>query len=380
MRIIGDIEEDAIKQLEMCMKHPLALDGIVMPDGHPGYSMPIGGVIAYDNAVSPTGVGFDVACGNKAVRLDISPRDIYDYIEKIMNNIWDEIPLGKGKNNKTRVDDELFDDPRWDTLPISNLKQLARNQLGTVGAGNHYIDIFDGDDGYVWVGVHFGSRGFGYKVANGFMNLAIGEPFDIRYKEKDNEGIVLELNTQLGQEYWAAMNLAGDYAYAGRNWVCQKVADIIGAHIVEEVHNHHNFAWKEQHPEHGEVIVVRKGATPAHNGQLCFVGSTMTEPSVILEGLGDPYTLESAPHGAGRTMGRMMAKGKKNRAPLIDKDDMIAKINEANIVLRGSDVDESPDCYKRLDTVLEHIPNAINVVQHLYPLGVAMAPPDRRRR
>ena len=379
MIVFGDVEEGAIQQLATCLEHPRALAGVLMPDGHLGYSMPIGGVIAYDNCVSPSGVGFDIACGNKAVRLDLKSHQVLPHIEEIMDTIVREIAFGVGRNNPDDVEDQpVFQDSGWEMFD-QGLRQLAINQFGTVGGGNHYVDVFSDEDEQIWVGVHFGSRGFGHKVASGYLNLAAGKPFDARYQDSINSpGVVLDLDTPLGLSYWQAMHMAGFYAYAARDYVCEKVARILGGAIVEEVHNHHNFAWEEYHDELGKVVVVRKGATPAHLNQKCFVGSTMAEESVILLGCGDPKTLRSAVHGAGRVMARHKAKGnrKKGKPGLISQEDMGGLVNDANVCLRGADVDEAPQCYKRLDEVLSYIPDSVDVIHRLRPIGVVMAGSD----
>ena len=378
MKVFGDVDANAIRQMQTCLADDAAVAGVMMPDGHLGYSMPIGGVIAYRGAVSPSGVGFDIACGNKAVMLDAEPADTRLYISEIMDEVFASISFGVGLKNEERVEHELFDDPMWGERPFSHLKELAHQQLGTVGGGNHYVDIFEDESGTVWVGCHFGSRGFGHKVASGFLNLANGADFGDRYHDDINApATVLSLDTPLGQDYWHGMELAGRYAYTGRDWVCQKVADILGANILREIHNHHNFAWREEHDGLGDVVVVRKGATPAHAGQMGFVGSTMAERSVVLEGMGDPETLHSAVHGAGRVLSRSAAKGKpkKGKPGLVSREDMDGMVGGAGVCLRGADVDEAPQCYKRLDEVLEHIPHSITVDTWLKPLGVAMAGP-----
>src|SRR5690606_13390558 len=168
----------------------------------------------------------------------------------------------------------VFDDDRWTVHPgVAQLKDLARRQLGTVGAGNHYINLMeDTESGDLWVAVHFGSRGFGHKTASGFLNLAAGRPFDARLpgESMDMPPVLLRIDSELGRAYHEAMKLAGAYAYAGRDVVVDQVLAILGAEVTFEVHNHHNFAWEEEHGGE-QVIVVRKGATPSHPGQMSFV-------------------------------------------------------------------------------------------------------------
>ena len=256
----------------------------------------------------------------------------------------------------------------------SRLRQMAANQLGTVGSGNHYVDIFYDELDRVWIGVHFGSRGLGHKTATWFLKAAGAKD------GMDVEPCVLSVKSDLGSQYIKAMTLAGKYAYAGRDWVCSRVAKLLGAQILEEVHNHHNFAWLEEH-DGQQLWVVRKGATPAFHGQKGFVGGSMGETSVILEGVESPmnsYTLNSTVHGAGRVMGRMEAKGKhKNgvciREGKVTQDMMNGWLEHGNVVLRGGGLDESPDCYKRLTDVLAEHADSIRILHTLAPIGVAMA-------
>jgi tRNA-splicing ligase RtcB len=236
-----------------------------------------------------------------------------------MDEIHARISFGMGRKNNEPVDHAVLDEIKAaDFAPQRQLHDLAAKQLGTVGAGNHYVDLFSDEQGRVWIGVHFGSRGFGHKTASGFLSLAAGGRFDERGHEGEMEAApdLLSVQSDLGQAYITAMTLAGRYAYAGRDVVVTKVLEVLGAEAVEEVHNHHNFAWIEEHD--GEVWwVVRKGATPAFPGQRGFVGATMGEPSVILEGVESPASasaLYSTVHGAGRAMSRTAAAGRSRRA------------------------------------------------------------------
>lgn len=356
-----------------------------MADYHLGYAVPIGGVVAYRDQVSPSGVGFDIACGNKAVRLDADADEVRRDISKIMDEIFATVSFGIGRRNREEVDHELFDDEAWSLNAVKPHKEMARKQLGTVGSGNHYVDVFVDEADRVWVGVHFGSRGLGHKTATWFLRKAGG---------KDGihaEPARLDTGSTLGQEYLEAMRLAGRYAYAGRDWVCERVAKILGAKTVEQVHNHHNFAWREEHFGE-EYWVVRKGATPAFPGQLGFVGASMAEEAVILRGREDVSEAElelqrtalfSTVHGAGRAMSRSAAKGKTNRKTgevvrqgLVKPEMMRQSVEEAGVELRGAGVDESPHCYKRLPEVLAAHEGTIDIVHRLKPIGVAMAGPD----
>ena len=368
------VDEGAFMQIANCSKD--AVHVALMADHHKGYAVPIGGVVAYEDKISPSGIGFDIACGNKAVRLDLPARAVRGRISQIMDGVWKHLSFGMGRVNKTEVDHELFDDETWKLAPMKSLKQMARNQLGTIGSGNHYVDVFADEQDRVWVGVHFGSRGLGHKTATHFLEA--GGAAD----GMDVDPLVLHVRSALGSDYLACMELAGRYAYAGRDWVCAEVARLLGGKIVEEVHNHHNFAWKETHGGR-DLWVVRKGATPAFPGQKGFVGGSMGDQSVILEGVTSDEAADSlcsTVHGAGRVMSRTQARGKVNRRTgevlspgVVSRAMMQEWLREKNVELRGAGTDESPHCYKRIDQVLAHHAKSIRILHTLTPLGVAMA-------
>jgi len=385
--VFGAPDASSVAQILRCRHGGHAVGAALMADHHKGYSQPIGGVVAYENAVSPSGVGYDIACGNKAVLTDMHARDLKRVIVRVMDEIWKRIEFGVGRHNTQPPDHELYDDPTWrDVKPLEKLKNLAYEQLGTVGSGNHYVDLFEDEQGRVWIGVHFGSRGFGHKTATGFLNLAQNRDFGAHLREAgmDADPTVLPLNSSVGQDYLAAMKLAGRYAYAGRDAVCTQVLKILGAKPLEEIHNHHNFAWEEEHRGR-KVLVVRKGATPSFPGQRSFVGGSMGDISVILEGVDTPEARESfysTVHGAGRVMSRTEAAGKKRwgkggrSGGKITRRMMMGWVEEAGVELRGAGTDESPHCYKRLPDVLKSHGPTIKVLHTLKPLGVAMAGED----
>lgn len=466
----GDVDERAIEQLVRCADEGDVVGAALCADGHVGYSQPIGGVVAYRSHISPSGVGYDIGCGNKAVRTSIRVDDIVseagerrqaqsglradepltgahkneasphaysdglrqNAVARIMDEIAARVSFGIGRNNDEPVDHPVLDRIRDAPFePQRQLLDLAARQLGTVGAGNHYVDLFRDEEDYIWVGVHFGSRGFGHKTASGFLALAQGKAFDEHGKdgEMDSPPILFHVNDGLAQAYIEAMTLAGEYAYAGRDVVVDKVLEILGATAEYEVHNHHNFAWRETH--HGEEAwVVRKGCTPAWPGQAGFVGATMGEPSVILEGVESEDSaslLYSTVHGAGRVMSRTQAAGKMgNRAECNDRDchywvswkryqheraqagkrddrtpftlcpehpegTMLKRRGRikgglidyaqvraelAPIEIRGGAADEAPAAYKRLSQVLAAHEGTIRILHTLTPIGVAMAGAD----
>jgi tRNA-splicing ligase RtcB len=387
--VFGDpIETSALDQMRRTQAHPAVRAAALMADHHKGYAVPIGGVVAYDGAISPAGVGYDIACGNKAVLTDMSGAQARRAITRIIDDIAATISFGLGRRNAERVDHELFDDPAWSAIKHLNLRDKAAAQLGTVGSGNHYVDIFTDEQDRVWVGVHFGSRGFGHGIAT--WALKAGGASD----GMDVAPLVLSVDSDLGAEYIAAMHLAGRYAYAGRDWVCDRVVKILGARKLDEVHNHHNFAWSENHG--GEDLwVVRKGATPAFPGQRGFVGGSMGDDAVILEGVdaaGNPMAaavnqeaaLFSTVHGAGRVMSRNAARGRRRKVGgrweddprhpgRISRADMDRWIAKRGVVLRGADTDEAPQAYKRLPEVLRHHSGTVSILHTLSPIGVVMA-------
>lgn len=375
--IFGDHEPDTVIQINTCVAAGGEV-GVLCADGHKGYAQPIGGIVAYKDKISLSGVGFDIACGNLAILTDATRKEIVPAITQVMNDIVHDISFGIGQKNRRKIDHDLFDDPAWQLNPLTSLKSLAREQLGTVGGGNHYVDIFADERDRIWVGMHFGSRGLGHKTASHFLKAAGGKD------GMDVPPTLVSDNSDLGQDYLTGMKLAGRYAYAGREAVGRHVAcQILGAKILDEVHNHHNFAWEEEHG--GEKLwVVRKGATPAFPGQRGFVGGSMGDDAVIIEGVDSPLAREalfSTIHGAGRIMSRTAAKGrfekvgKKRirREGLVRHDEMMKWVTERGIELRGGDVDEAPQAYRRLPEVLAAHAGTIRILHTLKPLGVAMA-------
>jgi tRNA-splicing ligase RtcB len=403
MAVFGTHDDNTLEQLAGVAQE--AAKVALMADGHLGYWLPIGGVAAFRGKVSPKAVGVDIACGNCAIKTDMTHEDLKAKdLPKIAADIAKHIQFGAGKVNEepdAPNDHPLFDNIRWHLLPIpaierEKLKQLARSQLGTVGSGNHYVDVFVDEDGAVWIGAHFGSRRFGYEVCQGFTSMIAGAGWDTKGKTtEDNPGALIGLNTGLGNTYWSMMRIAGDYAYAGREWVVRKVLAILGANEVDMVHNHHNFAWSEiqympDTEQDEEVIVIRKGATPAFPGQKGFVGGSMGDQSVILEGVQGEKDYKtdivekqmfSTVHGAGRVMSRIEAKGKVHRKTgevkkvgKVTPEMMHEWLDKMGVVLCGGGLDESPHAYRRLPDVLEAQEGTITILHTLTPIIVVMDP------
>ncbi len=427
----GPVEDSAKTQLERCLEvGGEAAQGVLCADHHKGYSMPIGGVLASEDVVMPAGVGYDIGCGNCAIRTNIQAKDID--LARVMDEVWKVISFGVGRKNG----EEVQDAPVFEAIAHSPVQQqrdllhLATQQLGTVGSGNHYVDLLeDRADGSLWIGVHFGSRGFGHKTATGFLALAEGKEWGEKTKD-DMDGVpaTIQLGTPLADDYLAAMTIAGQYASEGRDWVVQRVLQILGGTQTFYVHNHHNFAWWEIH-DGKKVLVVRKGATPAFPGQMGFVGGSMGDDAVIIKGVeseASQTALYSTVHGAGRVMGRRQAAGKtktkkiwqcgqrsceyhdiltipatglrrgpNNELPtcpkckdgkmrlnthttllrpgIVDWSSWKSKLAEQGVELRGGGADEAPECYKRLNEVLAYHKDTIEILHTLKPIGVAMA-------
>ena len=423
IKTFGPVDERSLKQLERCMTAGDAEHGVLCADHHPGYSQPIGGAVGYEGYVSPSGVGYDIGCGNKAVQTSLKRADLEDLggVKLIMREITQRVSFGMGVPARDRVDHAVLEKIRSaEFKPQRKLSGLADSQLGTVGSGNHYVNLMEDESGHVWVGVHFGSRGFGHKTASGFLALAQGLAFDERAVEgeMDSPPVLLEAGSELGEAYIAAMQLAGEYAYAGRDVVVGKVLEILSADAVHEVHNHHNFAWREEHLG-CSYWVIRKGCTPARPGQEGFVGGSMGDESVILEGVASDESEESlysTVHGAGRIMSRTQAAGRVRRRKRwacsnrdcdrlfeaadaqcpehpgsrmlktwveeqlkpgkVDWPAVQARLRDQGIVLVGGGADEAPEVYKRLPEVLHAHARSIRVKHTLRPLGVAMAGRD----
>jgi len=419
------IDDNSVAQIKNCFG-----DGdlaVLTADAHYGYSHPIGGAVAYRDKISLSGVGFDIGCGNKAVQTNVKVDDLPGEIAGLMNEIVTRISFGVGRHNDEPVDHPIIEMIRnAEFRPQASMWQMAKSQLGTVGSGNHFVDLFRDEEGYLWIGVHFGSRGFGHKTTTGFIALSRGMGWGEKAPEGPMDGPPILFNawSSLGQDYIAAMQLAGEYASAGRDVVIAKVLEILGnPKVAFSVHNHHNFAWREEH--FGAMYwVVRKGCTPAFPGQMGFIGATMADTSVIVEGVDSAMSrkgLFSTVHGAGRVMSRTAAAGKKKfrkawrcndhfncdgslpiqteraadgsnpKCPkcgskthrdqwqeiiskgAIDFGAVQAEMGTRRIELRGAGADEAPACYKRLDDVLGAQGDTIKVLHRLTPIGVAMA-------
>lgn len=364
LKVFGHHDENTLAQMKNCMAVGNVVAGVMCADGHLGYAQPVGAVIAYEKQISISGVGFDIGCGNMAVRLDTPFSAIDDKLGEIIRDVHKVISFGVGRTNDERVEHAMFDDAdAWRESDMGEYRQKAVAQLGTVGGGNHYVDLMRDEDGFVWIGVHFGSRGLGHTSATRYLKAAGG---------KDGMNVppaVIDEDSEIGRRYIAAMELAGRYSYAGREWVIERVRKIIGGAVTDMVHNHHNYAWRENHNGR-DLWVVRKGATPAFPGQRGFVGGSMGDDAVIVEGVDSEASkaaLYSTVHGAGRLFGRKEAKRRFTRVQ------MDAWLNKRGVSLIGGDLDESPMAYRRLPEVIAQHAGTVRVQHTLQPFAVAMA-------
>ena len=375
----SDLESSAIDQLRNACKLPVSIAGALMPDAHQGYGLPIGGVLATDNAVIPFAVGVDIACRMKLTVLDLPLSVLAGHRDRLVNALQKETFFGVGSSNHGRRQHAVMDED-WAITPItSRIKDRAANQLGTSGSGNHFVEFgtltLDRDDlglkegVYVALLSHSGSRGAGAGVAEYYSKLAMG-----KHPELPRELVHLawlELDSQEGQEYWLSMELMGRYAAASHKLIHQHVARHLGAEVLLDIENHHNFAWKENHGGR-EVIVHRKGATPAAAGILGIIPGSMGTAGYIVRGRGNAESLQSASHGAGRRMSRTAAKA---RYTWSDAKRFLA---EHNVDLISAGLDEVPMAYKDIETVMAAQSDLVEPIARFEPRLVKMAPEGER--
>ncbi|AWH83667.1 RNA-splicing ligase RtcB [Flavobacterium album] len=373
-----NIEKGALDQMNIAMRLPVTVAGALMPDAHQGYGLPIGGVLATRNAIIPYGVGVDIGCRMALSVYDIPAEDYMLNESKYKRELiaHTKFGAGHGYHGQYKASHDVIDRAEFGmTKFIKNLQDKAWSQLGTSGGGNHFVEFgiiefeerdeaLNIDKGrYVALLTHSGSRGFGATVAGHYTRLAK----DLCKLPKEAANLAyLGLDTQEGQEYWIAMNLAGDYASACHEVIHDKMAKAIGAQVLAKVENHHNFAWKEMH-EGEEVIVHRKGATPAGKGVMGIIPGSMTAPGFLVRGKGEEAAINSASHGAGRQMSRTQAI--KN----ITKADMKQVLKDHGVNLIGAGRDEAPMAYKDIDMVMAAQTGLVDVVAKFTPKLVRMA-------
>jgi len=381
------IEPEARKQMDNAMRLPVSVAGALMPDAHVGYGLPIGGVLATDNAVIPYAVGVDIACRMRLSVYDVSPIMVGQKTGQFKKALTEGTRFGAGAKwgRSERIDHAVLDDPVWDVSRLlKSLQDTAFDQLGTSGTGNHFVNwgalTLDTDDEelglkqgqYLALLSHSGSRGVGFKIANHYSQIAMHAHPKLD-KALQHLGW-LDLKAEAGQEYWTAMELAGRFAAANHVVIHQRVSKLAGVKPCLSVENHHNFAWKLTLPAPGgfqsgtrEVIVHRKGATPAEAGTLGIIPGSMADPGYLVRGRGSISALYSAAHGAGRQMSRKQALNS------ITKTERDRYLKERGVMLLGGGLDESPQAYKRIEDVIGAQSDLVAIVAKFQPLIVRMA-------
>src|SRR3954467_7611392 len=377
------LEPEAVMQMEKACLLPVAVAGALMPDAHVGYGLPIGGVLATESAVIPYAVGVDIACRMKMTVLDIPIRELERHPERLTRAIEAETRFGVGANFKDRRHHKVLD-ADWTVSPVTKQnKDRAWSQLGTSGSGNHFVEFgFFTSHGqihgleagtYLALLSHSGSRGTGAAVCDHYSKLAFSQFPDLPSELKRLAW--LSLDSEEGQEYWAAMELMGRYAAANHALIHQHVAENLGAAVLLDIENHHNFAWKEKHVINGverEVVVHRNGATPAGAGALGIIPGSMASPGFVVSGKGHPESLNSASHGAGRVMSRTQASKTFNWKKVN------AFLREKGVTLISAGLDEVPMVYKNIHEVMAAQKDLVTVLGQFDPKLVKMAPHGER--
>ncbi len=369
------IEEGAMNQMYQAAKLPVAVAGALMPDAHSGYGLPIGGVLATENAVIPYGVGVDIGCRMCLSVFDIDPKELIQRAAFFTRELQMATLFGGGRQFDQTTPHEVLDRAAFNDIPVlKGLQGRAARQLGSSGSGNHFVEFGLVEIGekdaqlgleaghYLGLLSHSGSRALGANIANHYTKIAKQKR---RLPGEANNLAWLDLTEQEGIEYWIAMNLAGDYASACHHVIHTKIAKQLGRAPLKRVENHHNFAWKEQH-EGREVIVHRKGATPAGKDVLGIIPGSMTAPGFIVKGKGQTASITSASHGAGRKMSRTMAMRSITHALLKET------LARHGVKLLGGGLDEAPQAYKDIEEVMQSQQQLVDTVGKFYPKIVRM--------
>ncbi len=369
------IEQGALHQMNIAMKLPIAIAGALMPDAHQGYGLPIGGVLATENQVIPYGVGVDIGCRMCMTIYDVPTGILQDQKANLKKILLDSTRFGKATFKKP-MDHEILDNSLFNDIQlIKSLKDRAWKQLGSSGGGNHFVEfgeveILDPQNEfglavgtYLAVLSHSGSRGLGAKIAGHYTKVAMAT---CKLPKEARHLAWLDLDSSEGQEYWAAMNLAGDYASACHHQIHERMAISLGAEPLSMIENHHNFAWKEQDEAGNEMIVHRKGATPAGKGVLGIIPGSMTAPGFIVRGKGNVASINSASHGAGRVMSRTQAKKSLKQEKVADY------LRQAQVEVLGSGLDEAPMAYKDISEVMACQEELVEIVGKFQPRIVRM--------
>jgi tRNA-splicing ligase RtcB len=372
------IEGGALAQLYTAAKLPISVQAALMPDGHQGYGLPIGGVLATDNAVIPYAVGVDIGCRMHMTVLDTPASRMKGMHDRLVNIITDNTVFGAGVDINTQVEHPILDDQRFGDIPCvrkARLRDKACVQLGTSGGGNHFVEFgtleMPGmDEPHMAILSHSGSRGVGFQIAKLYTQIAM----DNCKLQRDARHLAwLDMDSEDGQEYWEAMNLSGEFAKACHEIIHRRLVKALKASPEMVIQNHHNFAWKEQLPDGRDVIVHRKGATPAGEGKLGLIPGSMSSYSYIVKGKGNPESLCSSSHGAGRAMSRKAAKEQFTMSWL-KKD-----LQEKGVTLIGGAVDECRGGYKDIELVMPEQADLVDIHGRFMPYIVRMAGEQKKK-
>lgn len=371
------LDAGTLEQMNNARRLPVAVAAAQMPDGHVGYGLPIGGVLATRNAVVPYAVGVDIGCRMKLSIVDISAKNISGMRDRLKNILQRESLFGMGKEFTpgNRCEHDVLDRSEWHDGPVllREMHDKAARQLGTSGSGNHFVEWGEFEIGDHRLGIppgnylallsHSGSRGVGATIANRFTRLAMDASALPPFLKQLSW---LDLDSAEGQEYWICMEVAGAFSAANHDCIHKKVFRSLGEKPIAVVENHHNFAWKEEHLGE-ELIVHRKGATPAGEGVLGVIPGSMADPGYVVEGRGHPKSLNSAAHGAGRQLSRTSAKNS------ITRHAMKKYLEERNVELLSAGVDEAPMAYKNIDEVMAAQKDLVRIIGKFSPRIVRMA-------
>jgi tRNA-splicing ligase RtcB len=374
-----DLEKQAIEQMENACRLPVAVAGALMPDAHLGYGLPIGGVLATENAIIPYAVGVDIACRMKLTVLDMPVDAFKGQRERLIKTLESETRFGIGAKFDKPHDHAVMDQDWNITTNVRNLKEKARKQLGSSGSGNHFVEFgtvtLEQDDlglkagTYLALMSHSGSRGAGATIANYYSRLA--RELHPELPKQLQHLAWLDMDSEAGQEYWAAMNLMGDYAAANHDVIHREIAKSLRTKVLADIENHHNFCWRQE-LDGREVYVHRKGATPAHKGELGVIPGSMASPAYIVRGRGNEESLHSASHGAGRAMSRK--KANQN----FTWSEVKKELRSKDVTLLSAGLDEVPGAYKDINEVMNAQSDLVDIVARFEPKIVKMAPAGER--
>lgn len=382
------LEAQAIQQMENACSLPIAVAGALMPDAHLGYGLPIGGVLATDNAVIPYAVGVDIACRMRLTVFDFPANRLAGIRDRLANILETETSFGVGSTFTPRRKHPVMDED-WTVSPVTkSMRNRAWEQLGTSGSGNHFVEfgaftvtpenaktLNMSAGSHLALLSHSGSRGTGAQVCKEYSERAMAQHKDL---PKELRHLAwLPLDQADGQEYWAAMNLMGRYSAANHELIHHHIARALGEDVACEIENHHNFAWKECHAIDGkkrEVVVHRKGATPAAKGMLGIIPGSMATPGYVVRGKGNSASLHSASHGAGRVMSRSQAMR------TFTWSHVKKQLADAGVELLSAGLDEAPGVYKDIEQVMAAQTDLVDILGRFDPKLVKMAPAGKKRR